>query len=1460
MKTQVMKYITILVLLALLSGVKAQVRTIHTGDYITISDNAKMTIKGDLKDSPGIANESIENLGQINLDGDLINEGVNNIFGSNESLITQGIVRFYGTTNRLIDGISRIHLNNLHVDLPGNNLIIDKSILVNDSLYFIDGNLFLRGDRLVMNYLDAPSTNVSSGIVGETNLKRIYGPNHPIVVQNVAWNNIGSYSFAQLKGIGIDFTSTQNLGSTFPNIYRYNLAQQCGPMAGSVDRTYRFDNITSSGKLANVTARFHDPLERLMYTDADSMHIYVSHDDLISWRDIEGDGSSFGIVSNANDPQLIAIDSTSAYTITKDSCDILPEVYIHQVLNLSDTLFNVDSALFCDPTNPSSRLIADGSIGDYTWITPSDTIEADQLEEFQANELGVYGLICTNLRGCDNRKDFELVAADPAESAFTAPLQTCDQSSVSFSPDITVLTSSYFWEFGDGDTLTTIPSPSAATSHLFSTYGDYSVSLTVTTNAGCISQQTTPIIVHPIPVADFSPGTACNNAAVTFTNQTTIPINNPTSLDWDFTSDGSTDLTTSQFDPQDGDATYTYPAAGTYNVTLTATSMGCSSAPVTFPVTVYPLPIPSFSTLSACEGEAVNFVNATDTIGLSPTTFDWSFNTALGLGSPTSTFENPSYTYPIAGSYSVSLEATNVFGCVGIDTVSVTVDENPVSAFSLTDTCENIQAVFIDLSTAGSSTISVWNWDFGDGNTSPLQNGSNVYLSNGVYTASLTVSTPQNCTSTTTQSITIFDGPSVGFSVLPTCEGVPVNIWNTSTNAISYVWAIPSLAYFSTNNNEIQTFGTAGYHDISLTATSVNGCENTVLDSVLVNSLPVDNFGDTTTTCGTSLTLDANELLNNSGSNFLWNTGAPSSDINISMVGLYTVNITTGAGCSLTDSTYVLLNVPVSPNLGNDGAQCDSADLNAGYYGSGTSYSWVTSTPTVTFSTQEISVFVDGEYIVNVTDQNGCIGSDTINVTIVPSTPVNLGTPFQDTCEGITYTLTSDITGSAYLWNDGSSNPTLDVTSPGYYWVEVTAGGCSSRDTVEVAFNAVPSFSLGAATQACDSLVLNAFAGTGVTYAWSTLNGNTNFSDTVYNSGQYWVDVTLSSTGCVVRDSIDVTIYNAPALNLPADTAICSYQTLVIDPGNPGGVNFLWNTGATTQTITVASTGNYSVTLVDVTTGCLSNSSVNVNSLPLFTFDLGNDVYYCEGSTVELASDNTPLNASYSWFNSAANLATTETYFVLDTGTYYLEIENEFGCTAIDSIDVLPSSVELFSVFLFDSHIESCDTVQFVNLSYPRPYTSSWNFGNGSATVTDSMPQYKYCLPLGVDSVTYEVSLTVNNGVCNSVRTKDLTVRAAAKELENPPYNPDLYTSILEALVYPNPNNGDFTLRLRLENTAAVQVGVYNLMGQLIISDSFIAKEVDKKYTLNKILPGMYLVRVKAGRDVKTVKFIKIYR
>ena len=58
-------------------------------------------------------------------------------------------------------------------------------------------------------------------------------------------------------------------------------------------------------------AMFHNPLEVSMYTDADSMHIYFSNDDLVNWKDIEGDGTAIGTVSNAPGANLFPVNNFS---------------------------------------------------------------------------------------------------------------------------------------------------------------------------------------------------------------------------------------------------------------------------------------------------------------------------------------------------------------------------------------------------------------------------------------------------------------------------------------------------------------------------------------------------------------------------------------------------------------------------------------------------------------------------------------------------------------------------------------------------------------------------------------------------------------------------------------------------------------------------------------------------------------------------------------------------------------------------------------------------------------------------------------------------------------------------------------------------------------------------------------------------------------------------------------------
>ncbi len=153
-------------------------------------------------------------------------------------------------------------------------------------------------------------------------------------------------------------------------------------------------------------------------------------------------------------------------------------------------------------------------------------------------------------------------------------------------------------------------------------------------------------------------------------------------------------------------------------------------------------PVADFSG-SPTTGDAPLTVNFTDLSTNTPDTWSWDF----GDGG-TSTAQNPSYTYDVAGTYTVSLTASN---CAGSDVASKTnyiaVSEppctaiTPVADFSGSPTTGDapLTVNFTDLST---NTPDTWSWDFGDGGTSTSQNPSYTYDVAGTYTVILTAS---NC-------------------------------------------------------------------------------------------------------------------------------------------------------------------------------------------------------------------------------------------------------------------------------------------------------------------------------------------------------------------------------------------------------------------------------------------------------------------------------------------------------------------------------------------------------------------------------------------------------------------------------------------------------------------------------------------------------------------------------------------
>jgi PKD repeat protein len=232
-------------------------------------------------------------------------------------------------------------------------------------------------------------------------------------------------------------------------------------------------------------------------------------------------------------------------------------------------------------------------------------------------------------------------------------------------------------------------------------------------------------------------------------------------------------------------------------------------------------------------------VNFTDqsTPGISAiTSWTWDF----GDGAM-STVQNPSHTYDVVGSYTVSLTVTSTDGsdtAVKVDFITVTSTSiNPPSAEFTVDRLSGtapLAVVFTDQSTPGSSAITTWEWDFGDSNTSTLPNPMHIFMNVGTYTVALTVTSDDGSdTMTKTGFITVTTGvmpPTANFSADTTFGDIPleVNFTDQSTSGTSPItaweWDLGD-GNMSSDQNPSHTYSSAGTYSVTLAVTSASGSD-----------------------------------------------------------------------------------------------------------------------------------------------------------------------------------------------------------------------------------------------------------------------------------------------------------------------------------------------------------------------------------------------------------------------------------------------------------------------------------------------------------------------------------------------------------------------------------------------------------------------------------------------------------
>lgn len=359
------------------------------------------------------------------------------------------------------------------------------------------------------------------------------------------------------------------------------------------------------------------------------------------------------------------------------------------------------------------------------------------------------------------------------------------------------------------------------------------------------------------------------------------------------------------------------------------------------------------------------------------------------------------------------------------------------------------------------------------------------------------------------------------------CEGLQMQLNGSSDLNTGILWTTTDGNILAGNATLTPTINTGGTY--TLTVTTPDGCSST--DEVVVENLqnPIVDLGENFSVCeGETATL----TIANSFASIEWNTGETTASITAEP-GPYSVTVQSADGCESTDNiTIGELPLPVF-SLGADIIACETEPV------------FLTTPQVATWSTgvqaSQIEITQSGNYSATI-DQNGCVYSDDITVTIFTNPQVELGNDIL-LCEGSSTIINAGQIGE---WSTGVIAPSIEVFNEGIYSVVITNGPCSVSDFVEVFFTPLPRVDLGNDVTVCNDANFTLSAGDYFIeeYLWSTGDETAFIRPT--ESGEYFVDV-INECG-----SASDTIY--------VEVQECNYYIYVPNAFTPDndGLNDYW--------------------------------------------------------------------------------------------------------------------------------------------------------------------------------------------------------------------------------------------------------------------------------------------------------------
>ncbi len=1087
----------------------------------------------------------------------------------------------------------------------------------------------------------------------------------------------------------------------------------------------------------------------------------------------------------------------------------------------------------------------------YSWDfgDGNSSTEENPQHDFQTDGTYVVTLTATNECGSETSSE-TITIVTPPTAGFSANVTSgCADLTVQFSDQSSSNATAWLWTFEGGNPATsTLQNPSVS----YATAGLYNVTLEVTNAAGSNEViQTDYIVVNNVPLADFSVASA--GAVISFTNTS---VNGDT-YSWDF-GDGNNST--------EENPVHTYDADGDYEVTLSV-SNECGTTVSMQTVTAVIAPVAGFGSnvTSGCAPLTVEFSN--QSIG-TVDSYNWSFP---GGNPSSSTAENPVVVYENPGVYTVELEVTNVAGSnTAVQTNYIVVNTVPTIGFNGNITGTGIN--FVNTSVGATN----FTWDFGNGNSSNDTNPFHDFETDGIYTVTLTAE--NECGSVSlTETFEIVTEPLAGFSadITTGCADMTVNFMDMSSgNTTSWLWTFeggsPSS---STEQHPTVVYDTPGSYTVTLVATTSAG-SNTYTQNqfIIVNTVPDVDFS--TTVSGATI-----NFLNNTtgGTTYLWEFGdgstseLPNPEHTYAEDGDYTVSLTATNACgsTMTTQTVSVVSLPAALFSADVTIGCGPLDVNFMDMSTGnvSNWNWTFSGGSPTSSTEQnpsVTYEIPGTYSVTLEVTNSA-GTDVQTITsyiVVEDLPQP---DFNASITGSTAIFTNTSSGgTSYSWDFGDGNGSTEESpfhiyeDDGEYTVTLTViNSCGSVMTTQQVLVVTPPVAAFVADTlfGCEPFLVqftDLSSNNTVSRTW-TFEGGTPATSTeanpivTYNSaGTYDVTLVVSNAAGnnTAMETDYVTVGEAPTAGF---TSAVTEATADFTNTSIAGDTYSWDFGEggtsseTNPTYEYDSPGDYEVTLT-VTNSCGSSTITQtvsiVGQVPAAAF-AADITAGCAPLTVNFEDMSTGTPTAWSWAFAGGSPATSTeqnpTITYANAGTYEvsLTVTNAFGENTITETSYITVNAAPEADF---NYTVDAGIVEFESMSTGAS-SYEWDFGDGDNS-TEENPTHQYEM-----SGVYTVVLTVTNDCGTS--TIEETLDIVILDVED-------FENIDFINLYPNPNNGQFTLLIEGQVLGNLEFQFYDIIGQKLHSEilDFTGGRWIKNLDFRHLAAGAYILQLRSDNKV----------